>query len=56
MRRLIDRYDCCEYARQIAQGLAGAASHEFSLLTAALPNSRDKSFLEQMAIWVIERN
>ena len=56
MRRLIDHYECCEYARQIAQGLAGAAAHEFSLFASALPNSRDKSFLEQMTTWVIERN
>jgi geranylgeranyl diphosphate synthase, type II len=55
MRSLIDRYQSCEYARQIAQGLAGAAAHEFSLLGAALPDSRDKRFLEHMPTWVIER-
>jgi geranylgeranyl diphosphate synthase, type II len=55
MRELIDRYCCVEYARQIAQGLAGAALHEYSLLAAGLPESRDKSFLEQMGTWVIER-
>lgn len=56
MRCLIDRYECCEYARQIAQGLAGAALHEFSLIAAALPDSRDKTFFQQMAMWVIERS
>ena len=56
MRHLIDRYECCEYARQIAQGLAGAAAHEFSLFASALPDSRDKRFLERMTTWVIERN
>ncbi len=39
----------------ISQELAGAALHEFSLLTAGLPESRDKSFLKQMPTWVIER-
>lgn len=55
MRELIDKYGCTEYARQIAQELAGAALHEFSLLAAELPDSRDKSFLEQVVTWVIER-
>jgi geranylgeranyl diphosphate synthase, type II len=56
MRKLIDKYECMDYARRIAQGLAGAALHEFSLLSAGLPASPDKSFLEQMATWVIERS
>jgi len=55
IRSLIDRYQSCEYARQIAQGLAGAAAHEFSLLGGGLPDSRDKRFLEHMPTWVIER-
>jgi len=56
IRELMEKHECIEYARRIAQGLAGAALHEFSLLAASLPDSRDKKFLEQMATWVIERN
>lgn len=56
MRALIEKYEGAEYARRVAQELAGAALHEFSLLSAGLPDSRDKLFLEQMATWVIERN
>ena len=56
IRKLMDRYECTEYARKMAHGLAGAALHEFSLLSAGLADSRDKSFLEQMPTWVIERN
>jgi len=56
IRKLMNKYDCVEYARKIAHGLAGAALHEYSLLSAALPASRDKTFLEQMVTWVIERN
>jgi geranylgeranyl diphosphate synthase, type II len=56
MRKLMEKYGCTEYARKIAQGLVGAALHEYSLLSAGLPDSRDKSFLEQMVTWVIERN
>lgn len=55
MRGLMDRYGCIEYARQIAHGLAGAALHEYSLLYAGLPDSRDKRFIEEMVTWVIER-
>ncbi|HZO81402.1 MAG TPA: polyprenyl synthetase family protein [Candidatus Binataceae bacterium] len=55
VRELMDRYGCIEYARRIAQGLAGAALHEYSLLYRGLPSSRDKRFIEEMATWVIER-
>jgi geranylgeranyl diphosphate synthase, type II len=56
IRELMETHECIEYARKIAQGLAGAALHEFSLLAAGLPESRDKKFLEEIATWVIERN
>lgn len=56
MRMLIDKYESTRYAREIAQGLAGAALHEYSLLSAGLPDSRDKDFLERIVTWVIERN
>jgi geranylgeranyl diphosphate synthase, type II len=55
MRKLIDTYDCIEYARQIAHGLAGAALHEFTLVYAGLPDSRDKQFIEGLATWIFER-
>jgi geranylgeranyl diphosphate synthase type II len=56
IRKLMDKYGCTEYARKIAHGLAGAALHEYSLISVGLPDSRDKTFLEQMVTWVIERN
>lgn len=56
IRRLMDKYESTEYARKIAQGLAGAALHEYSLLSTGLPDSRDKDFLGQIVTWVIERN
>jgi geranylgeranyl diphosphate synthase type II len=56
IRKLMNKYGCAEYARKIAQGLAGAALHEYSLISAGLPDSRDKQFLEQIVTWVIERN
>jgi geranylgeranyl diphosphate synthase type II len=49
-------YGCLDYARQVANGLAGAAQHEYHELYGRLPDSRDKRFLEALPVWVIERN
>ena len=49
-------YGCIDYARQVAQGLAGAAQYEFTGLYGHLPDSRDKRFLQALPVWVIERN
>ncbi|MEP6733535.1 MAG: polyprenyl synthetase family protein [bacterium] len=56
VRERMDAYGCIDYARQVAQGLAGAAHHEFTLLYQQLPDSRDKRFIEALPSWVIERN
>lgn len=55
MRKLIEKYDCIEFARGIARQLAGAALHEFSRIYAGLPDSRDRRFIEELSLWVIER-
>ncbi len=55
VRELMDTYECIDYARSIAHGLAGAALHEYSLLYEGLPDSRDKRFIEGLATWVFER-
>ena len=55
-RKLMDVYDCIDYARQVAQGLAGAAQHEFAQIYEGLRDSRDKRFIEALPTWVIERN
>jgi len=47
MRALVEQHECIEYARRMANELAGAALHEYSLLSAGLPDSRDKTFLEK---------
>ena len=52
----MDAYECMDYARQVAHGLAGAARHEFTDLYGHLPDSRDKRFIEALPTWVIERN
>jgi geranylgeranyl diphosphate synthase type II len=55
MRLLLDKYDCLDYARQYAHGLAGAAAHEYSGIFGHLPDSRDKRFIEGLVTWVFER-
>ena len=55
VRKLMGRYDCIDYARAIAHGLAGAALNEYSVAYADLPASRDKDFLEGFVTWVFER-
>jgi geranylgeranyl diphosphate synthase, type II len=45
-----------DYARSVANALAGAAQHEFSVAYASLPDSRDKRFIESLPRWVIERS
>jgi geranylgeranyl diphosphate synthase type II len=48
-------YGSIDYAQEVANGLAGAALHEFSTLFDALPDSRDKRFLADLVTWVLER-
>jgi geranylgeranyl diphosphate synthase type II len=55
-RKLMDVYGCIDYAREVAQGLAGAAHHEFAQIYAGVRDSRDKRFIEALPAWVIERN
>jgi geranylgeranyl diphosphate synthase type II len=55
IRGLMDTYDSVEYARRIAQGLAGAALHEYASTFDMLPDSRDKQFIRGLVTWVFER-
>lgn len=52
---MIDR-GCVDYAKELAHGLAGAASHEFEKIFGALPDSADKAFLGKLPSWVLERS
>jgi geranylgeranyl diphosphate synthase type II len=51
----MDAHGCIEYARDVANGLAGAALAEFAATYGHLPPSRDKAFIEALVTWVIER-
>ncbi len=56
MHQLMVERGSIEHARKIANGLAGAALHEYALLFADLEDSPDKQFLEEIVPWVIERD
>lgn len=56
VRALMDEYECIEYARRVAHGLAGAAMHEFTQIFGPLPDSRDKQFIEGLTTWVLARS
>src|SRR6185436_14542780 len=44
VRQLLERHGSLEYSRQVAHGLAGAASREFDVSFAGLPETRDLQF------------
>jgi geranylgeranyl diphosphate synthase type II len=56
IRHRMDRYGCIDYARQMSQGLAGAAQEELATAFAGVPDSRDREFIESLPRWVVERN
>ncbi|MBL8983767.1 MAG: polyprenyl synthetase family protein [Gemmatimonadetes bacterium] len=56
VRARMDHYGCIDDARQVAHGLAGAATHEFARVYGALPDSRDKAFIEALPRWVLTRS
>ena len=51
----MNAYDCIDYARHVAHGLAGAAMHEFDRTFGRLKDSRDKRFIEALPKWVLSR-
>src|SRR6185436_6656335 len=59
LRWVVERmkhYGSIDYAQEVANGLAGAALHEFENLFDDLPDSRDKRFLAEMITWVLRRS
>ena len=51
---LIEKQGSIVYAGAVAQGLAGAAMHEFDRAYGHLPPSRDKDFIAGLIPWVFE--
>ena len=55
MRRRLLEEGCLDRARAAAEGMVGAAMHEFRLAFGHLPDSRDKRFLSELAAWTMAR-
>jgi geranylgeranyl diphosphate synthase, type II len=55
VRKLLDRYGSLEYSREVAHGLAGAASREFELNFTGLPETQDLQFVRELSTWVLDR-
>lgn len=56
VRATMDKYGGVDHARSCARQLAGAALHEFELVFGALPDSEHKRFLQQVVLYMIERD
>jgi len=50
------KYDCLNYGRIAARNLAGAALKEFYTLFGAFPETEEKQFIENMIIYMINRD
>lgn len=53
---LMLKYDCLEYGRKAAKNLAGAALKEFYSLFGAFPETDEKHFIENMILYMINRD
>lgn len=51
----MEREGSLAHATAVAQGLAGAALHEFDLIFGECPPCRDKAFIQGLVRWVLER-
>jgi geranylgeranyl diphosphate synthase, type II len=54
--RLMEKYDCIDYARMAARELANEALKEFNVAYGSAPDSDDKRFIQQIVHYMIERD
>ena len=54
--KLMRKYKSIDYARTTAKYMAGAALKEFYTIFSALPASKDKKFIEDLIIYMINRD
>jgi geranylgeranyl diphosphate synthase type II len=54
--KLIQKYKCIEYAKNTAKYMAGGALKEFYSIFSKLPDSKDKSFIESIILYMINRD
>ena len=55
LRTLLDRTGALEHARTVATALSGAALYEFDTYFAGIRESRDRSFIRSLILWVTRR-
>jgi geranylgeranyl diphosphate synthase type II len=55
VRSRMEHYGSIDYAREVAHGLAGAATRELERSFSGLPESRDLAFIRELPTWVLER-
>jgi geranylgeranyl diphosphate synthase type II len=53
---LMHKYDCLGYGKKAAQNLTGAALKEFYSIFSIFPDSEDKAFIENMILYMINRD
>ena len=56
VHRRMDKYGSIEYAKESAHDLALAALDEFSVAYADAIDSREKQFIEEIVLYMIERD
>jgi geranylgeranyl diphosphate synthase type II len=56
VHRLMDRYGSIEYAKRSAHELALAAQEEFSVAYGDAPDSRERRFIEEIVLYMVERD
>ncbi|GAB3021932.1 geranylgeranyl diphosphate synthase CrtE [Niabella terrae] len=54
--QLMHHYDCLNYSKNISRYMAGAALKEFYTVFSRLPDSEDKSLLETIILYMINRD
>jgi geranylgeranyl diphosphate synthase type II len=54
--QLMHQHGCIEYAKKIARYMAGGALKEFYTIFSKLPDSKDKSFIESIILYMINRD
>ena len=55
IRAMLDRYGALEHARMVARALGGAALYEFDTYFESIADSRDRSFIRGLIMWVLRR-
>lgn len=56
VRSLLDRTGAIDHARCVAHAMGGAALYEFDKYFAGMRESRDRSFMRSLLVWVLQRS